>query len=81
VGTLKLALKRAVSSGAGLSGDDQRELERVRPGELRVRQRGRELLKRGRLTEELQPPGFEALMRQQGVARGGAATEREAASR
>ena len=28
---------------------------------------GRELLKRGRLTEELEPPGFEALMGQEGL--------------
>jgi hypothetical protein len=38
---------------------------------------GRELLKRGRLTEELEPPGFEALMGQQGVARGRTATEKK----
>jgi len=37
----------------------------------------RELLKRGRLTEELEPPGFEALMGQQGAARVGAEKERK----
>jgi hypothetical protein len=38
---------------------------------------GRELLERGRLTEELEPPGFEALMGQQGAARVGAEKERK----
>ena len=78
----RLALERlaraareiAEREGIGASALDK-ATETLRAASLSAEER--ELLKRGRLTEELEPPGFEALIGQQGVARGETATERK----